>query len=145
LRLPRALIEAPEIAKEVDELVVGEIWYASDNFIHLVLYKVELLKVPRRIEVGIRESSQDDLACSHCGHDERPFRTLQGPSLFGDLPVARMAEHGLVGWCLDLGPPRTSHAARLDVVDLQVSGGTTDLTSGIGTNRHCVSHITITS
>ena len=103
------------------------------------------MKVPGRVEVGVGEPSQDDFARSHGGHFKLSLRTFQAPSLLGDLDMTGAAQDGLVRRSFNLGPARAAHAAGLDVVDLQVSGGATDLTSGIGANQHCLHHIYIIS
>ena len=92
------------------------------------------MKVPGRVEVGVGEPSQDDFARGHLGHFKLSLRTFQSPSLLGDLDVTGAAQDSLVRWSLDLGPARTAHAPGLNVVDLQVSGGATNLTTGIGSD-----------
>ncbi len=52
------------------------------------------------------------------------------------MGVAGAAEDGLVRGGLDLWTPGAAHALGLDVVNLQVSGGATDLTTGIGGDEH---------
>jgi hypothetical protein len=129
-------VEAAKITEEIDELVVREVWYALNQSIQLGLQEVELLKVLGRAELTIEEAPRYHLARRDLGDHKLAVTSLEAPALLGYFGVAGAAEDGLVGRGLDLRAAGTAHAARLDVMDLQVPGGSTDLAAGIGGDIH---------
>jgi len=134
LGLPGALVEAAKVEKEVDKLLVAEVWYPLKERIEAGLQEVELVEVLRRLEVGVEEAPGDSLACFGLSHCQFTFRAFQTPPLFSDLGMAGAAEDRLVGGSFDFGATRSSHATRLDVVDLQVPGGAANLAEGFGSD-----------
>ncbi len=90
------------------------------------------MKVLWSVEVRGEEAPRYHLARRDLGDNELAVGPLEAPALLGDFGVAGAAENGLVGGGLDRRPPRASHALRLDVVDLQVSGDATDFATRIG-------------
>ena len=64
--------------------------------------------------------------------------SFEVPALLGYLGVAGAAKDGLVGGRLDLWPAGASHATGFDVMNLQVTGGATDLALGIGGDAHLI-------
>ena len=129
-------VEAAKITEEIDELVVREVWYALNQSIQRGLQEVELLKVLGRAEVTIEEAPRYHLARRDLGDHKLAVSSFEAPALLSDLAMAGTAEDGLVGRGLDLRTTGPAHAARLDVMDLQLPGGATDLAAGIGGDIH---------
>ena len=86
----------------------------------------------RRAEVGVEEPPRYHFAGLHFGDHKLMVGPLEMPTLLGDLGMTRPTKYGLVGGRLDLWTAGAAHASGLDVMDLQVPGGATDLATGIG-------------
>ena len=100
------------------------------------LQEVELLKVLGSAEVTIEEAPRYHLARRDLGDHKLSVGSFEVPALLSYFGVAGAAEDGLIGRGLDLRTTGTAHAARLDVMDLQLPGGATDLTVGIVKDEH---------
>ena len=94
------------------------------------------MKVLGSAEVTIEEASHYHFTRRHLAHHQLAVGSFEAPALLGDMDMAGTAEDGLIGRSLDLRTTGTAHAARLDVMDLQLPGGTTDLTVGIVKDEH---------
>ena len=100
------------------------------------LQEVELLKVLGSAEVTIEEAPRYHLARRDLGDHKLSVGSFEVPALLSYFGVAGAAEDGLIGRGLDLRTTGTAHALGLDVMDLQVSGGATDLAVGVGGDEH---------
>src|SRR5438132_211366 len=76
---PGALVEETQLVEELDELVVGEIWYAADEVLQPVLELMDVGEVGARAEVGAVATANDDLPGGHVGDDELVGRSLEVP------------------------------------------------------------------
>src|SRR5437879_10104094 len=73
---PGALVEEPELLEELDELVVGEIWYAADEVLQTMLELLDVGEVGARAEVRVGATVNDHFARSDVGDDELIGRSL---------------------------------------------------------------------
>src|SRR5947208_4686698 len=74
---PGALVEEPELLEELDELVVGEIWYAADEVLEPMLELLDVGEVGARAEVPVVAAADDHLASRDVGDDQLVQRSLE--------------------------------------------------------------------
>ena len=94
------------------------------------------MEVPGSAEVAIEEPSSYNCICRNRGYQKLAVSSFEVPALLGNFGVAGAAKDGLIGGSLDLWTVRAAHAARFNVMDLQVPGGATDLAAGISGDEH---------
>ena len=68
---------------EVDELVVGEVWYPLNQGIYLRPQEVQRLKVLGRAEAGVEEPPRDHLVGGHLGYQKLAVATFKVPAFLG--------------------------------------------------------------